>query len=53
MEWKNQKKCYYSKQCEFYEIKSKVKEPLEAHCFFGNELETTEITLKWLNKLKL
>ena len=34
-------------------IKSKVKEPLEAHCFVGNELETTEITLKWLKKLKL
>ena len=50
---KIKKNAINSKHCEFYEIKSKVKEPLEAHCFFGNELETTEITLKWLKKLKL
>ena len=50
---KIKKNAINSKHCEFYEIKSKVKEPLEAHCFVGNELETTEITLKWLKKLKL
>ena len=38
---------------EYAELVLKVKEPLEAHCFVGNELETTEITLKWLKKLKL
>tara|TARA_B100000315_G_C14568141_1_gene584030 strand:+ start:613 stop:1530 length:918 start_codon:yes stop_codon:yes gene_type:complete len=50
---KIKKNAINSKQCEFYEIKSKVKEPLEAHCFFGNELKTIEITLKWLKKLNL